>query len=807
MDVSVQKLIDFCSREGIYLYENKKQDVPDDKLVNTAEVVLRVKKEGIGCSIYFGNNIPKSTINQLFDQLSYVERLHLLEVIGIPIFPSKIGLLKDLESLIIDSEYISSLPKEIGELDFLKELVLRLENLHELPEWILSMQGIEILDLYGTQIKEIPKEINNLINLRILDLCCTHLKKLPHTILDLNLPFKDHFNEDDTPGIYLCDFTCENPSTEIVLGGQRRLKIYYNSNEVVSQNEVRVVLLGLKGCGKTSMSQRFEEMEDGRIHYKRNNSWTQGIAITTVKTSEGGVLHIWDFGGQEIMLSTHTLFLSDNCIYVIVLNARQGDEPERWLDYVSQYGRQSSVFIVNNHMDKADMQQIDINKLHRLYPYLNIITNDGKVWETSCEKPDKFPIRKLYQRILDEAKKYFEQKIPLSWKLLNSELGDMKNEGKSVNYITYEAYLESCEKCGVIVSDEQQEALNWLNDIGTIFTYGKLKSIDKMSEFKVLRPEWVTDAIYKIINNVKPDEGLCSLSHAEIRSALLSGKSENNTKSEYNNSEICFILEVMRKFSLSFNCSDSVEFIPAVAGGEEFADVAQWEQNPDDVILDVIYSLSQNDKQKAQNGSVGLANFYQVIIKIIEERKVFPHMWRSGALFQDMDNMQALLFLQNRRKWDFELRLMIKSINGEKDKKFAADFHQSVMGFLKDFAKNYKVDAKILISRMDDNYYLSVANMSKILLNNSELSGNYYIPDIDRRINIYDVLEKVELGSREQLKEVFCLLRNDVNEGNQKSDEALHLLQQIFSELRTLHIRIVEYERMTEKICSNEKNG
>lgn len=791
----------FCNNAGIYLYRNSKLDVSSEKLVGTAGIVLKIKKGRIRCKINFGKDVTEDIVTGLFENLPYLKELYALELVNVPFIPVQIGKLHDLQSLEIDSRYIVNLPNEIKYLCCLTELSLRIDNLKEIPDWIVDLKKLEILDLLGTQIDQIPSNINKLSNLKVLDLCCTHLKKIPRTILDLNLPFKDYFNEDDAPGVYLCDSTCENPSTDIILGGRRRLEIYYNSNETVSQNEVRVILLGLKGCGKTSMVQRIMELEDGKTHYKESNSWTEGIAINDIKCENKGILHIWDFGGQEIMLSTHTLFLRDYCIYVIVLNARQGDDPERWLDFISQYGRNSSVFIVNNHMDEADVSQVDINKLRRLYPDLKI--NNNKIWEISCKKPDEFPLKEFYEQLLLVAANFFSKKITLSWKLLNSNLGDMKKLGKSVNYITHDEYLAICEKCGINNAYEKEEALKWLNDIGTVFTYGNFLVIDKVNEYKVLKPIWVTDAIYKIINNVKLNEEFCLISHEEIRSALRLGKGENKTNNIYTNSEVGFILEVMRKFYLSFRATETCEFIPAVARNEEFEEVAKWIKDQDDTILDIIYSLSQNGKQKKQVSSVSLTYLYQVIINIVEDFKVFPRMWRAGALFQDLLGMQVLIFLQNKGKWNCEMRLMIKNINEEKDKIQAANFHQKILQYLDKFANSYIIDAKVLIRNNEEKHYFSITEASKIVLNRSDFI--HYDSEIDKYIDLFeDVLKNVVSISEEQILVAIKRLRKEVREGNCQTDNAVHILNQIVSKISLIQIRMEDYNRMIQKLGNNE---
>lgn len=790
----LQEFAKFCLNEGIYFYKNKKIYFSGDKLAGTIGVIF--KEDLDRCEIYCGKDVKAEKVTGLFEALVNMEKLYALELNNIAFIPPQIKKLVFLEQLEIYSKYVIDLPQEMKELVKLTELLLRLDNLREIPEWILSFPNLKILDLYGTKIEEIPNNINNLKNLKVLDLCCMHLKKIPRTILELNLPFKDCFNEKDLPGIYFCDSTCENPSTEIIYGGRKRMEFYYNSNETVTQNEVRVILLGKRGAGKTSLVQRMRELEDGTSHFEEGNAWTEGISINDLKC-KGGVLHVWDFGGQEMMLSTHTLFLRDHCIYVIVLNARQGDEPEGWLDYINQFGRNSSVFIVNNHMDMADMSQVDINKLKRLYPDLSIVCD--RIWETSCTEPEKFPIDKLYEQILTSSEKYFSRKISYTWSFLNSKLGNMKKRGKSVNYITHEDYLKLCENCGIVESDEKLGALAWLNEIGTVFTYGNPQAFGKMNEYKILRPVWVTDAIYRIINNnAVIEKDVCIISHDEIRRALFYGKGENQTSNLYTDAEVVFILEVMRKFNLSFQCSEVDEFIPAVAKNKEFVEVADWTQNPEEIVLDVLYSLSNNNKRSNNESSVNLAYFYKVIINIVKEFRRIPKMWRFGALFEDLLNMQVLLFLQAKGKWGYEMRLMIKNMNREDERTSAANFHQYIVSYLKKIANNYIIDVKVLIRNEQENDYFSINTAERMLLNNSDIT---YISSFDDEIDLYnDVLAQVAPNPNGRLWDTVVQLRKEVIEGNRQTQSALEVLNQICINTSQLLIQIAKYDDMVSSI-------
>lgn len=43
-----------------------------------------------------------------------------------------------------------------------------------------------------------------------------------------------------------------------------------------------------------------------------------------LKGEEDVRLHVWDFGGQEIMHATHQFFLTERSLYLLVLSGRQG---------------------------------------------------------------------------------------------------------------------------------------------------------------------------------------------------------------------------------------------------------------------------------------------------------------------------------------------------------------------------------------------------------------------------------------------------------------------------------------------------
>ncbi len=131
--------------------------------------------------------------------------------------------------------------------------------------------------------------------------------------------------------IYLGGNPFENPPVEIVKNGREAVINYFKSLESEQKplNEVKILLVGEGGAGKTSLVKRlFEEEVDG------NEPQTQGINIRKwiVENGEQEIkANFWDFGGQEIMRATHQFFLSKRSLYILVLDGRKDEKPEYWL--------------------------------------------------------------------------------------------------------------------------------------------------------------------------------------------------------------------------------------------------------------------------------------------------------------------------------------------------------------------------------------------------------------------------------------------------------------------------------------------
>ena len=83
------------------------------------------------------------------------------------------------------------------------------------------------------------------------------------------------------------------------------------TNWIASQISNRVILLGAPGAGKTT----FIRLVSDQSKFPTENIATDGISITQVNN-----ITFWDFGGQEVLFSTHKFFLVDRCQYILVVD-------------------------------------------------------------------------------------------------------------------------------------------------------------------------------------------------------------------------------------------------------------------------------------------------------------------------------------------------------------------------------------------------------------------------------------------------------------------------------------------------------
>jgi internalin A len=447
--------------------------------------------------------------------------------------PEWIGELKQLESLNLDAAGLAAVPNWIGKLKKLRILSLGLNRLTTVPDFIGRLR-LEVLHLENNRLKSLPPALNHHKSLRLVYLHGNPDLGIPPEILgptykSVMKDRKDPNRAADVPDYYFRT----------------------RSGKARPLNEAKLILLGRGEVGKTSLVDRIVR------NVFKPQSKTDGIQITEwpiqLDNDEQVQLHIWDFGGQEIMHATHQFFLTDRSLYLIVLNGRVGGEDadvEYWLKVIESFGGDSPVIVVLN---KIRSHPFDLNRRGLQEKYAGRIRNFIR---TDCS--DGTGIDELKQTIFRETDQlaHLRDRFPASWFSIKDRLATMKE-----NYITFDRFRELCTEFGETDETDQGALATALHCLGVALNY---KDDPRLRDTRVLNPRWVTNGIYKILNSKTIESNHGELQLMDLPNIL--------DATVYPSKMHEFLIGLMRKIDLCFRFPeprDHIFLIPQLLTKEQ----------------------------------------------------------------------------------------------------------------------------------------------------------------------------------------------------------------------------------------------
>jgi small GTP-binding protein len=418
------------------------------------------------------------------------------------VLPPALGNLAALESLDLFLNQLTALPDSLGSLLHLKQLDLSGNKLTALPAALGNLAALASLSLSSNQLTALPDSLG----------CLLHLKKLNLSVNQLNnLPPELRYRDWQAILAYYRD-----------LARRRQL------------NEAKVLIVGQPAAGKTSLVKRLVNND-----FDSNEAMTEGINVQRwpfrLSDKRAVQLNIWDFGGQEIMHATHQFFLTKRSLYIILIDAREGEDNgklEYWLKTAQKFGDNAPVLVVVN---KIDIHPLHLNRrvLQDKYPMIQ------EFLEISCK--DSRGIAQLKNIIREQLTelKHVDDELPETWFNVKQSL-----EKQDADYLPYQAFEGLCKQKEV--SKESQETLvQLLHDLGTVICFYKDW---RLQDTHILNPNWVTTGVYKIVMDRDLIEAKGVLNTSELHRILPQGR--------YPIDRHRFIIEMMRKFELCFAFDD-----------------------------------------------------------------------------------------------------------------------------------------------------------------------------------------------------------------------------------------------------------
>ena len=427
---------------------------------------------------------------------------------------------------------LTAVPQSLRELRNLESLIIANNKIRVLPSWIGELKAIKRIDLDSNLLRQLPEEIGAWHGLRLLFLSNNLLESLPESLLRLPVI---SLSLDGNPGLGLPESILERSPKEI-------LRYYFESRAEDGQPllELKMLLVGRGKAGKTTLVKQLMEQEPDE-----NESETHSIAIRELilKCPRAQVrTRVWDFGGQEILYSTHQFFLTERSLYLLVLEPRTGlaqRDAEYWLKLIETQAGSSPVIVALN-WSHGRRWRVDEVKLRRKFPFIvDIIATDALMGDGIQE------LRRAILKTIEERMPDVWLSFPKRWREIKNAVASMPN-----NYLTYREYTSLCARFGEERPDAQADLAGILHALGLALYFGK---DPRLHDTRVLNPGWVTGGVYAVIRSPSVAQNDGQLSAADMPRVLREAQEQKVIKAkDYPPKTHGFILELMRAFQLCY---------------------------------------------------------------------------------------------------------------------------------------------------------------------------------------------------------------------------------------------------------------
>jgi small GTP-binding protein len=546
-------------------------------------------------------------INQLSSvppEFFHLKTLTMLDLGGnkLSSVPPELGQLTSLTSLNLGKNQLSSVPPELGQLTALTQLNLGGNQLSSVPPELGQLTALTQLNLSGNQLSSLPPELNQLTNLKELYLHGNSALGIPESILG-----------PERIAVFSDTATPARP--------QDILDFYFSQRQAAAAgalqplNEIKVMLVGRGGAGKTSLRRFFT----GQAH-NTDEKETPGIALDSFKLSSSQdaiTVRLWDFAGQEITHALHQFFLTEGCVYILVLDPRSDTEmrdAEYWLGLLSRYGGGAPVLVALNKQDaRQGGYDIDRLLLKERFPFIHSFTR------TNCEKRDNCDdLRQRLSEAINLLKDTEPPKlqVPKSWLAVMNDCDGEAHTQKQC--LTLDEFRGICGRHDVTEPAKQESLARLLHKLGAVLHF-----VDepRLRDTAVLNPFWVTDGVYRLLR-FKDKPGSDGTLTMEEGLQALPGETPETLR---------FFLRLMGRFEMCFplneNEADGGELpvkwlIPGALNEFQPEGVtADW-QAPGSVRLRYVYDPLPE----------GVIPRFIVMTHLLSEDR--PR-WRNGVVLQD----------------------------------------------------------------------------------------------------------------------------------------------------------------------------
>lgn len=567
-------------------------------------------------------------------------------------WPSKLFELETLETLYISKNLLSHIPEDIVKLKNLKYLNISNNLIYKIPSFINELPSLTELFLTSNKIKDFPIELFLCKKLKTIGLSSNQIEYLPtnfnenstiRTIFlggnNIKLLPKEFVQHLKLHVLDLSDNSLDSPPIEIVNQGVPAIRNYFHSineaKEIYTLYEAKLLLVGEGYVGKTCLMNRLINNKDFDFD---NIKSTEGIVINhwflnTNQTNDFKI-NIWDFGGQEIYHATHQFFLTKRSLYLLLWIARTDDNLvsfDYWLNVINLLSNKAPIIIVLN---KIDERFKPINEYAITKKFTNVV-NFHKI-----SAKNNSGIVDLVKSIKDEVDKlpHIGEELPKVWIDIRKEL-----ESTNKNYLSLNHYLEICEKYNL----DREKALflsRYFHDLGVFLHF---QDNEILYYIIFLKPEWVTNAVYNLVDNDKLKETNGRFYYNDLKNIWV----------DYNEDNYLRLIELMNKFELCFKIGKKAYLVPGLLSEKRPTDAFLW-KSKDNIEFEYHYDFMPS----------GIITRFIVRNSDLIDRNSY---WKNGVILKQSDSLELRGIEQKKETFaliqslPFDRKIKIK-IRGDK---------------------------------------------------------------------------------------------------------------------------------------------
>lgn len=398
-----------------------------------------------------------------------------------------------------------------------------------------------------------------------------------------------------------------------------------------AKKEYRVIILGDSEAGKSQILYRLRH--PNRKPERFSGDVTPGIDIASRCFNIGDEpvrINFWDFGGQEILHSLHRLFLAKNTMYVIVLNTRNDNHDEQakfWLHYVELYATGAPVILVLNKIDQNPTASLNMPVLERLFQdtvvIMDVLSLSARNWGSE----------RFNQQFIDKLKVHIATVMDDTSSFTDAELSirdQIRNQSKDLQIVEMSTFRRICANGNLPKDADINKLAERFHKAGMLVYFGTRTNM-------IMNPDWITDAIYKILERGAAHSVNGIIDYETIENILYDDDIE-----QYQKSQIDFVMKIMRKYGLSFqyqaqtNDLPEQEFIPVLCKREEPSNVQHFIAKLDVIQMQMIFRY------------LPAGVLYQLMVDLNKEI-CKDNVWLSGATFENCNGCSAVVTREKDR--------------------------------------------------------------------------------------------------------------------------------------------------------------